>query len=142
MEARRRTHVEETGRKLCAAAHTSTAEAAHCDVATVPLSAYVPNRLKKLEPVRNEMPLVVVLHGLLGNANNWRSMLTRADFLPGFYSVSVDLRNHGKSGWAPTNSWAEMSNDVLAFAAGFGVHDACLLGHSMGGKVVACRFLQ
>jgi pimeloyl-ACP methyl ester carboxylesterase len=102
------------GRERRAAVHARAAPAGRREHPTVELSAFVPNRLKQLSP--EGLPLVVVLHGLLGNSNNWRSMLTRPDCCPGMYTVSLDLRNHGKSGWAKTNTFAEMSDDVLDFA--------------------------
>ena len=128
------------GRERRAAVHARAAPAGRREHPTVELSAFVPNRLKQLSP--EGLPLVVVLHGLLGNSNNWRSMLTRADCCPGMYTVSVDLRNHGKSGWAQTNTFAEMSDDVIDFAEGFGVREACLVGHSLGGKVAMHLALQ
>lgn len=79
-----------------------------------------------------ELPLVII-HGLLGSADNWRSHIrtwrkTRR-------VVAVDLRNHGRSPHAEGMDYAAMSDDVLALLDTLGIERAHVLGHSMGGKV-------
>ncbi len=88
------------------------------------------------EDVGAGLPLVL-LHGLFGSASNWRRI---AKTLGAERRViSVDLRNHGASPWAPTMSYAEMAADVAALIDRLGLVDAtsapAVLGHSMGGKV-------
>ncbi|XKH61586.1 alpha/beta fold hydrolase [Halomonas sediminis] len=81
---------------------------------------------------QNSLPLVVV-HGLLGSADNWRSHLKV--WQASRRVIAVDLRNHGRSPHASGMSYQEMSGDVLVLLDQLGIEKAHLLGHSMGGKV-------
>ncbi|MGL6215732.1 alpha/beta fold hydrolase, partial [Billgrantia desiderata] len=78
-------------------------------------------------------PLIVV-HGLLGSADNWRSHVKQ--WQEHRRVVAVDLRNHGRSPHADGMSYGEMAEDLLALMDRLGIDKAHLLGHSMGGKVV------
>lgn len=78
-------------------------------------------------------PLVVV-HGLMGSADNWRSHVRQWQHKRRV--VAVDLRNHGRSPHAPGMRYAEMADDLLASLNQLGIERCHLLGHSMGGKVV------
>lgn len=78
------------------------------------------------------LPLVVI-HGLLGSADNWRSHLR--GWQQGRRVVAVDLRNHGRSPHAEGMGYGVMAEDVLATLARLGIERCHLLGHSMGGKV-------
>lgn len=82
---------------------------------------------------------IVVLHGLFGSADNWGTIgkALSADHRV----VLVDLRNHGRSPHADDVSYAAMAGDVHALFVQLGIHDAVLVGHSMGGKV-AMTFAQ
>ncbi|PRY65557.1 esterase [Vreelandella songnenensis] len=84
------------------------------------------------EAQREATPLVVI-HGLMGSADNWRSHLkvwqrTRR-------VIAVDLRNHGRSPHGDDMRYATMSQDVLALMDRLSITQAHILGHSMGGKV-------
>lgn len=48
---------------------------------------------------------------------------------------AVDLRNHGASPHVQEMSYEAMSKDVKCFLEDNGIAKACILGHSMGGKV-------
>ena len=48
---------------------------------------------------------------------------------------ALDLRNHGRSPWAPTMALDEMAADVAAFIERHELRAATVLGHSLGGKV-------
>lgn len=78
------------------------------------------------------LPLVII-HGLLGSADNWRSHLKV--WRSHRRVVAVDLRNHGRSPHAEGMSYAEMSQDVLEVLDKLCIERAHILGHSMGGKV-------
>lgn len=78
-------------------------------------------------------PTLVLLHGLFGSATNWGSI---ARGLADRYHVLVpDLRNHGQSPHHDEHSYDAMVADVLGLLDRYGVSQAGLVGHSMGGKV-------
>ncbi|KPQ23428.1 MAG: putative hydrolases or acyltransferases (alpha/beta hydrolase superfamily) [Halomonas sp. HL-48] len=78
------------------------------------------------------IPLVVI-HGLLGSADNWRSHLKV--WQRSRRVIAIDLRNHGRSPHVEGMSYAQMSADVLALMDKLSLSHVQLLGHSMGGKV-------
>jgi len=85
-------------------------------------------------------PPLVLLHGMLGSSRNWQT--AGRDLAQAFHVFALDLRNHGGSPQAPTMSYPEMADDVLAWLEAQGLPSTTLLGHSMGGKVamlLACR---
>lgn len=77
-------------------------------------------------------PTLVIVHGLFGSGRNWgviaRNLATTRDV------VAVDLRNHGFSPRAATQSYPEMAADLAEVLDGMAA-PVDLLGHSMGGKV-------
>ena len=77
---------------------------------------------------------VVILHGLFGTLDNWRTFakLLEADY----QVVAVDLRNHGKSFWSEDISYDLMAADVAQLLESLDINKAHFVGHSMGGKVV------
>ena len=82
---------------------------------SVELAALFPPRLKDAVPSDKDLPLTIILHGLLGSANNWRSVIARPDMLAGRYVCALDLRNHGRSQHAATMTYPEMANDIMQF---------------------------
>jgi esterase len=78
------------------------------------------------------VPLIVI-HGLFGAADNWRSHILR--WSEERHIVSLDLRNHGRSGHADDMSYHAMAADVVALMNSLNIKHAHILGHSMGGKV-------
>ena len=88
-------------------------------------------------------PPLVLLHGLLGSSRNWQSAGAELAAAAGGRNVwALDLRNHGRSPWHATTSYAAMAADVLAWLDRMGFARVDLMGHSMGGKVamlLACR---
>ncbi len=78
-------------------------------------------------------PPVVILHGLLGAAQNWATIAKR---LAATHRVfALDLRNHGASPWAARMTYHDLAADVLAFMIEHDLAPAQVIGHSMGGKV-------
>ena len=76
---------------------------------------------------------IVILHGLLGSSENWRTVSKR---LSQAYRVySVDLRNHGQSPHSETMTYPVMADDLREFFERKGISEAHLVGHSLGGKV-------
>lgn len=86
-----------------------------------------------LHPARGEKdrPTLLIVHGLFGSARNWgviaRNLATRRDV------VAVDMRNHGSSPRAATQSYADMAGDLAEVIDVLGA-PVDVLGHSMGGK--------
>ncbi|WP_043526129.1 alpha/beta fold hydrolase [Litchfieldella xinjiangensis] len=76
---------------------------------------------------------LVVIHGLLGSADNWRSHIKQ--WQKERRVIAVDLRNHGRSPHAEGMRYAQMAEDVLSVLDRLGIQRCHLLGHSMGGKV-------
>lgn len=102
----------------------------------IALSALIPPQLKNSVPCDDKLPLTIILHGLLGSANNWRSLLAREDMLAGRFVCALDLRNHGKSEHSDSMTYKEMACDVIEFVdKEHRVRDISVVGHSMGGKV-------
>jgi esterase len=84
------------------------------------------------EAVGKGRPLII-LHGLLGSADNWRLMSRR---LGAHYKVlAVDLRNHGRSPHSDIFDYDVMTADLREFMEQQALRRIMLLGHSIGGKV-------
>ena len=86
--------------------------------------------LHRADTATNAPPLVIA-HGLYGSARNWgviaRRLADRRDV------IAVDMRNHGQSPRAATQSYPDMAADLAEVIAEIG-QPVDLLGHSMGGK--------
>ncbi|MBR0656405.1 alpha/beta fold hydrolase [Roseomonas arctica] len=78
-------------------------------------------------------PPVVLLHGLLGAAQNWGTIQTA--LAPDHRVITLDLRNHGASPHAAEMDHGSMAADVAQTLQALGVPRAAVVGHSMGGKV-------
>lgn len=83
---------------------------------------------------------LVILHGLLGSADNW---LTQARLLSAQYKIyTVDQRNHGQSPHDDAFDYQVMVDDLLEFLDDHDLAQPVLIGHSMGGKTVMNFALQ
>ncbi len=86
-----------------------------------------------LHPARQPAlsPPLLIAHGLFGLGRNWgvvaRRLADRRDV------IAVDMRNHGLSPRAATQSYADMALDLAEVIGSLG-GGVDLLGHSMGGK--------
>ena len=78
-------------------------------------------------------PVVVLLHGLFGSARNLGGL--RRALAGSFQVAAIDLRNHGDSPHGEGMAYAAMTDDVRQTLQSEGVTSACVVGHSMGGKV-------
>ena len=77
--------------------------------------------------------VIVLIHGLFGSYENL-GVIARA--LAGQWQVvNLDMRNHGRSGWHDSMSYALMAEDVKDTLDHLGLEQVIVLGHSMGGKV-------
>lgn len=75
---------------------------------------------------------LIILHGLFGMLDNWQSIAKR---LAEDYSVFiVDQRDHGKSPHTAEINYALMAEDLRIFMEANWLHEAVIIGHSMGGK--------
>lgn len=83
---------------------------------------------------------LLILHGMLGNSNNWSTQSRR--LASDFAVYALDLRNHGASPHAPGMDYPTMAQDVLEFMDSHDLHEAHILGHSMGGKTAMQMALQ
>lgn len=81
--------------------------------------------------VTPQAPPLVIAHGLYGSGRNWgviaRRLADRRNV------VAVDMRNHGDSPRAPTQSYPDMAADLAEVIESLDA-PVNLLGHSMGGK--------
>lgn len=76
---------------------------------------------------------VIILHGLFGTGDNWR---TFAGMLKDQYQIIlVDLRNHGRSFWSDDFDYQIAAQDVVELMDELEIQQADMIGHSMGGKV-------
>jgi esterase len=83
-------------------------------------------------------PPLIILHGLLGHANNWTNIAGRNELKNNRDIYTIDLRNHGFSPHTDYTDYVAMSNDIANFIqknCPNGV--ATVVGHSMGGKATA-----
>ena len=85
-------------------------------------------------------PPVVILHGLFGSAVNWRRI---ADTLGHRWQVfSLDLPNHGDSGWTDDMSYPAQAKALASFISDHVPDNPMIIGHSMGGKVAMALALE
>lgn len=82
---------------------------------------------------------LVILHGLFGSADNWRSIAKTLSSQRRV--ISVDLRNHGQSFHHPQQTFDLMAEDLAFLLDDLGLAVIDLLGHSLGGKT-AMQFAQ
>ncbi len=89
--------------------------------------------MKLNHKIHGSGPPFIILHGLFGMLDNWRTV---AKLLEGkFQTILVDLRNHGKSPHSEEMNYKVMADDILELINALKIQSAILMGHSMGGKV-------
>jgi esterase len=80
-----------------------------------------------------EGPAVALIHGLFGSARNLGGV--QRALAPHYRVLALDMRNHGASPHDVVMDYATMAADVLETLDAEGALPACVIGHSMGGKV-------
>ncbi|KAG9296937.1 hypothetical protein G9A89_006892 [Geosiphon pyriformis] len=90
----------------------------------------------------SEIPPLVILHGLFGSKQNWKSLARAFSQRLNTRVLTLDLRNHGESPHSPVHNYEGMANDVASFLSDHKLHKIILIGHSMGGKVAMYMALQ
>ena len=76
---------------------------------------------------------VLILHGLFGFSDNWQTIAKGLS--ENHLVITPDLRNHGRSPRSEEFNLEVMAEDLKEFLEEHQLHDAVLIGHSMGGKV-------
>jgi non-heme chloroperoxidase len=85
---------------------------------------------------RGEGPAIVFCHGVTLSSRVWAKQF---DVFPaaGFQAVAYDARGHGESTTGDTgHSLDNLADDLRTVLEGLDLHDAILVGHSMGGMTV------
>ncbi len=77
------------------------------------------------------LPTLLIAHGLYGSARNWGAIARR--MADSRRVVSVDMRNHGDSFRADSQTYPEMAGDLAEVIRWIG-GPVDVVGHSMGGK--------
>ncbi|MEL6392075.1 MAG: alpha/beta fold hydrolase [Bacteroidota bacterium] len=77
-------------------------------------------------------PPLIILHGPFGTLDNWQTLGKR--WAKDHTVFLVDQRNHGRSPHLDGHSYPLMAEDLADFMEGEWLHEAIILGHSMGGK--------
>jgi pimeloyl-ACP methyl ester carboxylesterase len=77
-------------------------------------------------------PPLLILHGLFGSGNNWKTIAK--SFIDHFEVYLIDLRNHGKSPHSDAFNYDLMAEDIDELLRDNGLERVNIIGHSMGGK--------
>ncbi|MEM8529103.1 MAG: alpha/beta fold hydrolase [Bacteroidota bacterium] len=75
---------------------------------------------------------IVILHGLFGTLDNWQTLAKK--LAEDYYVFLIDQRNHGRSPHVEGMSYPLMASDLKDFLEQNWIHQAHIIGHSMGGK--------
>lgn len=76
------------------------------------------------------------LHGLFDSSKNFLNLAKNEELQKITSSYLLDARNHGLSEHAQTNTFADMSYDLISYIANSDMKDIYLIGHSMGGRTI------
>src|SRR5690606_2601611 len=81
-------------------------------------------------------PVVILVHGWMVSGRIWNRLLP---LLQGFRVIMPDVRGSGASAALASGSvtLADHVTDLVALVEALDVHDAHLVGHSMGGQLAA-----
>lgn len=83
---------------------------------------------------------LIILHGLLGSADNWLTIARRIALKHTVYLL--DQRNHGQSPHAPQFGYEYLAADLEEFIQDHHLGTVRIIGHSMGGKAAMCHALH
>jgi len=108
--------------------------------ATLELAYEVYSPKEGITPARGPL---LILHGLFGSKQNWRSLSKSLAHKLNREVYALDLRNHGTSPHSVdgVHTYQAMAGDVRGFVERMRWEDVSVLGHSMGGKVSMTLFL-
>ena len=89
--------------------------------------------------VGNNLPVLVWLHGFLGDRDEWREV---AASLPTFTHLFIDLPGHGGSAPEAVNDFTDMSALLADTLDSYNILNYWLVGYSLGGRIAmnfACQ---
>jgi len=91
-------------------------------------------KLHYLDWGNEELPPMVLLHGLRGHAHSWDDV--SAAFCTTYHVLALDQRGRGDSDPAPGGDYSTQAfvDDLAAFVEALGLPSFTLVGHSMGGR--------
>ncbi len=75
---------------------------------------------------------IIILHGLFGMLDNWQTIAKK--LAEDYMVYLVDLRDHGKSEHTTEFNYSLLAQDIAEFLETEWIHEAYIIGHSMGGK--------
>jgi len=78
---------------------------------------------------------VLCVHGLGSNLTRFGEFLQHTQLRPGFTTVRVDLRGHGRSPWGGPLCLEQWCDDLGAILRAHGDQPALVVGHSLGAVV-------
>ncbi|MEA4909994.1 MAG: alpha/beta fold hydrolase [Chloroflexi bacterium] len=84
-------------------------------------------------------PVVVLLHGAGSSHLCWPPEIRR---LRGTTVLTLDLPGHGRSGGVARHSVEAYARCITDFLAELGLYRVILVGHSLGGAIALCTYLQ
>jgi len=96
-----------------------------------------PDSIRIAYDVRGDgIPALIFVHGWSCDRSYWKNQVV--SFSKNFKVVTVDLAGHGESGLG-RKSWTieAFGSDVVAVVKKLGLKRVMLIGHSMGGDVIA-----
>lgn len=95
---------------------------------------HTPGRPRIACSMQGDGELLVFLHGIGGNRNNWNLQLPR--FAPQYTSIAWDARGYGSSDdHPPLASFADFADDLAALLGHLDRGPAHVVGLSMGGMI-------
>jgi esterase len=77
---------------------------------------------------------LIILHGMFGMLDNWQTIARKLS--DSFTVFIIDQRNHGRSPHKDRINYHLLAEDLSEFMDQHWIHEAYLMGHSMGGKTV------
>jgi pimeloyl-ACP methyl ester carboxylesterase len=75
---------------------------------------------------------IIILHGLFGMLDNWQTIGKK--LAEDYMVILVDQRDHGKSKHTDEFNYQVLAEDLRVFMEENWMHEAHIIGHSMGGK--------
>lgn len=87
---------------------------------------------------KTESHPLVVMHGLFGSKQNWKSLCKAIQQKSNPYRkvIAVDARNHGESPHTDQHSYELMAEDIHDLLKELNIPKATIMGHSMGGRAM------